>query len=387
MASRALQRCRTPCRCKPKSVTGNERTSMIPKLPIVVVGGGTAGCMVTSHLANNTSHAIVVIEPGGHSSHDDNSRFFDVLTDAPLVQQVGDVVQAKALGGGSAINGMLLTGDEPDFVRGLTRMANAGDIGIMGQFLLENGGRFSRLWWNGGRWNPGRAVRHLEEEGRISIVRDEVISLEMSHGVVVGVRTNSQMIPCAHVVLCAGALVTPKILMKSHVMPRQEIIAQNHYSISVVARLQIQSTAPFDTAVVQERDLPSGQKFLVNAYERLSAESPNEGLMTVSHMNSANGLQDHAAMEIAIEIAEELAQSLRIRDGIDHVFVDHTVRPLSHVSSTCVSVTDGNGRVQGAQGVWVADASVLPQVPTCTPAAPVTMEALRIAHMIAGELT
>ena len=92
-------------------------------------------------------------------------------------------------------------------------------------------------------------------------------------------------------------------------------------------------------------------------------------------------------MEIAIEIAEELAQSLRMRDGIDHVFVDHTVRPLSHVSSTCVSVTDGNGRVQGAQGVWVADASVLPQVPTCTPAAPVTMEALRIAHMIAGELT
>jgi len=360
---------------------------MSSQLPVVVVGGGTAGCMVTSHLANNTSHPIVLIEPGELSQHDDLSRFFDVLADSELTQQIHDVVQARALGGGSAVNGMLLTGEEPDFARGLTRMANEGDIGFMGSFLLQNGGCFTRLWWNGGRWNPGRAVHHLEEERRISIIREEVVSLEISRGAVVGVRTGSQVVPCARVVLCAGALVSPQILMRSQVMPEQEIIPQNHYSVSVVAALRERNSSLFDTAVIKEILLSSGEMFMVNAYERVSAELSNFGLLTVSHMNPSHGLKNEDAMAVARDIATELAGALRLCKEVGDVVVDEEVRPLSHVSSTCISITDGNGRVQHVDGLWVADASVLPQVPPCTPAAPVTMEALRIAQIITRELT
>lgn len=355
--------------------------------PVVVVGGGTAGCMVTSYLANNTDLPVVLVEPGGASTHDDNPRFFDALADADLVSVVSGVLQARVLGGGSAINGMLLTGDEPAFAQGLTRMANEGDIGVMGRFLLNHGGRFSRLWWNGARWNPGRAVHHLEEEKRITIIRDEVQSITVTDGGCVAVSTSRSTIDASAVVLCAGALVTPRILMQSGLMPDQEVVAQNHFSVSLVARLSEPSEAAFDTAVVQEVQLPTGEMFMVNAYERVSAELPNHALLTISHMNSVDGCCDEVAMERAVAIAHEFAESLRATEGIAEVVENQQIVPLSHVAATCAQITDGDGRVHGAKGVWVADASVLRQVPTCTPAAPVTMEALRIARTIAGKLS
>lgn len=355
--------------------------------PVVVVGGGTAGCMVTSYLANNTDLPIVLVEPGKVSSHDENSRFFDALGDVDLVRTVNGVLQARVLGGGSAINGMLLTGEEPTFARGLTRMAHEDDIGLMGRFLLSHGGRFSRLWWNGARWNPGRAVQHLEEEGRITILRTEVQSVQVVNGAVVSVRTAEQEIQACAAVLCAGALVSPHILMKSGITPTTEVVAQNHFSVTAVAKLITPSDCPFDTAVVHEVQLPTGEMFMVNAYERVSNIVRDHGLMTVSHMNPRDGRCDVRAMEKAKEILEEFANSLRMTEGIEEVVVSDEILPLSHVTASCAHLTDSDGRVHGVPGVWVADASVLRQVPTCTPAAPVTMEALRIAQIIAGELS
>ena len=66
--------------------------------------------------------------------------------------------------------------------------------------------------------------------------------------------------------------------------------------------------------------------------------------------------------------------------------LDH-VQVVSHASSSCSEAIDENGRVLGVENVWVADASVLGKVPSCTPAAPVTMEALRIAHHIGESLS
>ena len=96
---------------------------MTTQLPIVVIGGGTAGCTVVSTLAAITTRTIVLIEPGPSSVHDDEAAFFTVLSDDSLSREVQTTlvdggldtpyVQAHVLGGGSAINGLLLTGDEP----------------------------------------------------------------------------------------------------------------------------------------------------------------------------------------------------------------------------------------------------------------------------------
>ena len=61
---------------------------MASQLPIVVIGGGTAGCTVVSTLAAMTTQPIVLIEPGPPSIHDDDSAFFDVLSDESLSREV-----------------------------------------------------------------------------------------------------------------------------------------------------------------------------------------------------------------------------------------------------------------------------------------------------------
>ena len=64
-----------------------------------------------------------------------------------------------------------------------------------------------------------------------------------------------------------------------------------------------------------------------------------------------------------------------------------SVRGVSHAASSCAQAVDSAGRVLGLENCWIADASVLAHVPTETPAAPVTMEALRIARNIGESLS
>jgi choline dehydrogenase-like flavoprotein len=61
---------------------------MTTQLPIVVIGGGTAGCTVVSTLAGMTTRPIVLIEPGPSSVHDDEAAFFTVLSDEALSREV-----------------------------------------------------------------------------------------------------------------------------------------------------------------------------------------------------------------------------------------------------------------------------------------------------------
>ncbi|MEY3806829.1 MAG: oxidoreductase, partial [Actinomycetota bacterium] len=122
---------------------------------IVVVGGGTAGAVIAQSLAHSTDHDIVVVEPGVLSIHDDAHRFFDVLDDFShhRIHEVALVngaipspyIQARTLGGGSAINAMLLTGEIPDYVNGLVRMPHKEEIGPIGHSLLASGGRASTM--------------------------------------------------------------------------------------------------------------------------------------------------------------------------------------------------------------------------------------------------
>lgn len=419
MATCSLQRCGSP-----------ERLVIVssPK-PIVVVGAGTAGCTVVSYLASHTSLPIVVLEPGVFSGQDDESRFFDVLETGLVATTSDGYVQAQAIGGGSAVNGMLLTGEEPEHLRGLTRLATIKDIGVVGEALLECGGRLSRLWWNGGRWNPGRAVRHLVEEGRVKIFPYVVSEVIHQDGHAVGVQCGDGQLSASAVVLCAGALVTPSILLNSGVGDINSAIGaglQNHPTLTATFT-HATSEARFDAAVVREWETQSGGQLLNIAYERSGAFQNDEGMLSVSLMNPVSrGFvgSDEKGMTVArFDLLKEifdieqmvlgvldLVQLLRTGKFSSHPesiviegvplgllesmeenelreWVIAHVRGVSHATSSCALAVDSFGQLQGLENCWIADASILPSVPSCTPAAPVTMEALRIARNIGESLS
>lgn len=412
---------------------------MAATAPIVVIGGGTAGCTVVSYLAAHTTRDIIVIEPGAISSTDDESHFYDALSLAGVtrsrkVSVSGDreieYRDARALGGGSAINGMLLTGDEPEHLRGLTRMATSDDCGVMGELLLKAGGEFSRLWWNRGRWNPGRAVQHLMEEGRVRVVADDVQDLQFGQRRIASVITASHEIDCDQVVLCAGAIGTPELLLRSGCGEINTSIGQglsNHPSITVPFSLLDESVARFDASVIYRHMVDKKGEIQMFAFERASHTEARLGLVSIALMNpdstgavtivedvcsvDFNTLSTARDQEYLTKGVEELLNvisrvetipevrlaepllgqfSLPEFESTDHgeriSMVKSHVEVLSHASGSCTKAVDSKGNLLAFDGVTVADASIL-SLPNCTPAAPVTMEALRIARILGEELS
>ena len=397
--------------------------------PIIVVGAGTAGCTVVSYLANNTRQPILVVEPGGYGD-DDDSQFLNLSDSELLVTTHDGYVQARAMGGGSAVNGMLLTGDEPEHLRGLTRLAKDEDIGIVGRELLRVGGRFSRLWWNGGRWNPGRAVRHLMEEDRVSHLSRTVTQLLIEDGRVVGVDCGGEPLRAGVVVLCAGAVNSPGVLLASGVQklnPGIGLGVQNHPTITAQFSIGTAQHARFDAAVVREWSTPRGGQMLNVAYERVAKNCDDVGSLSVSLMNpisrghvelSRDGIpvvdfgllgqeEDLINMVAGVRDLIDLLSSGSFSDDAESITVEEvplaqlrecedieltkwvlqSARGVSHAASSCGQAVDSSGRVLGLENCWIADASVLESIPTVTPAAPVTMEALRIARNIGGSLS
>lgn len=413
---------------------------MASQLPIVVIGGGTAGCTVVSTLSAITSHPIVLVEPGPSSTHDDVPAFFNVLADEALSRDVqttlvdgGDdkpYVQAWVLGGGSAINGLLLTGEEPAFLAGLTRMATEADCGQMATALLAEKGRFSRMWWNGGRWNPGRAVQHLVEEGRVTVIAEPATYLEHAQRVITVAHTTNEAIEGSLFVMCAGALATPALLLHSSLERAVSGIGdglQNHPTITFSVQLKNQTTQRFDATVVRESLSSAGAQLLTVAYERTNAADATNGLISVSLMdpesrggvwrsstamqndfNMLATIRDRVAMREAVRELIATVMSASFAAISERVLVDSegtTVEALdvmknadldewisthlavvSHAASSCRDIVEADGKVRGVGNLYIADSSILHSVPTCSPAGPVVIEAARIGRAIGETL-
>lgn len=407
---------------------------------IVVVGAGTSGAVLSMSLAARTDHEIVVVESGPYTGLDNESRFMNVLADSSL-QSLHDAqlvangpvvpyVQAHCLGGGSAINGMLLTSEAPDVAHGLTSYPEDKDIGQIGRALLHAGGEKCQLWWNHGRWNPARALLHLADEGRIRIASDRVEELLHSDSKITGVRLTSATIESDVVVMCAGAISTPTILFNSGFSKVNSQIGrglQDHPAITFAIQLRELSHAFFDAGVVRRGTTSSGEDYVIVAYERASSSETELGLVSVIlltphsrgwvseinhgcnvHINMLDDERDVLSMREAVcellhvvsqESFTAIGHSIYADDegtSVDDLralstseldtWIRMNLRPVSHVASSCSQAVDNNGALQSVNGVFVADASVLVRVPPSTPAGPVTIEARRIARILEGVL-
>jgi choline dehydrogenase-like flavoprotein len=409
--------------------------------PIVVIGAGTAGATVVSCLATHCTRKIVLLEPGGVSRADDVSQFFSVLHESELLRttpatQVHDgalmpYTEAQAHGGGSAINGLLLTGNEPDMVAGLTRYAQPSEMGDVSRALLASGGRASLLWWNRGRWNPGRILGYLHRGDRITLQSEEALSITMVGNQAVGVVTSNGYIETDHVVVCAGAIQTPALLLRSGLGALNNKIGnglQNHPTVSFTVKRLSTDVGTFDSTVIKEFNVENHLAVVI-AYERAHAHSSVDALLTVSlldplsrgavtlenntpvvEFNMLSEPTDVVAIRMAVRelcrvvqapeliavlTAEDIDDAgtsslalLSMTDNEIDTWIRKNLTFVSHASSSCAEAVDPTtGALHGVGNITVVDASVLPSVPPCTPAAPVTMEARRIAELLGEQLS
>ena len=158
---------------------------------------------------------------------------------------------------------MLLTGEEPHHVRGLTRLAQPDDMGQVARALLASGGRPARLWWNRGRWNPGRALHHLVEEGRVDLRRHPVTRLHHTGGVISAVACGDEVIETDCVVLTAGAIASPALLLTSglaDVSPRIGHGLQDHPCITFSLQLKNLNRLALTPLLSESLTFPLGRK-------------------------------------------------------------------------------------------------------------------------------
>ena len=401
--------------------------------PVWVIGGGTAGCTVLGRLAAATGAPLVLAEPGPLSERDDEPGFCGPAVDARLVRtrQVSvcdggppfDLLEARALGGGSAVNGMLLTGAVPPGLEGLTHRASVDEAGPVGRLLLGRGGEPVRLWWNNGRWNPGRAAHHLVEEGRVERVSAEVDSLVIEDGRVRAVSMGGRTHAVKGVVMCAGAIETPLLLMRSGLgtaMPGLGEGLQNHPEVAADFSVPESFGDGHDACIARASVTDSGRHLLTVAYERVPGGVPKRGRLATILLDPVSrgrvwmdgalarvrfaALSDHgdwAAMVTAARSLAALCADLEnsgaildarigarpvgewtmLSDSEIERELPAVVGVVSHPTSSCAEVVDESGKLRGVAGIWIADASALSRVPECTPAAEVVVLARRVADV------
>lgn len=473
---------------------------------VVVVGAGTAGCVVAARLAD--AGARVLLTEAGNGGPPvgadvpsafpafvgSSATWGDVTSPQPGTGTSPVLARGRGLGGSSAINGMVFARGHhsgyadwpvgwrfddllPYFKRsenavgrdpavrgvggpltvrpasplspvtqaGLNAAVRAGfsRVDDVSSGLVEGFGPVDLNIVAGRRQSVVDAyLRPALARGTIDVVGDAVAQRLLFHGSrCVGVQyrkgPTTVTVMCDMIVLAAGAIGTPQLLLLSGVGPRRDLeshgIETTHDLPGVGAGLQDHPL----TSIVYESARPVAQRVSSNHAEaiglvrsgphliqfvlmdyarRLPGVTPPEHGFTIAvsviRPHSRGGVRlananpetapiidpgyytderDVDAAVAGLRIAERIGsehswRKATIAPGEEELtdYVRRTTSSYFHPVGGCAigDVVDERLRVQGLDGIFVADASVMPSIPAGNPQATVYAIAERAAELI-----
>lgn len=469
----------------------------------IVVGAGSAGCVVAATLSSAPDHEVVLVEAGDDRSptdrpasiraHDWTSAlaepgalWSDLVATRTSDQPPTPYARGRGVGGSASVNGLLaLPGRPRDYDRwandlgcrgwgwrdvrptferlrrDLVRVAAtqlgtldtavlraAEDLGLpSGTDPFEDVDGAGRAWvtadHHGRRssaevWlDPARRRPNLRVRGTQAVER-----LLVDAGRTVGVRLDSgEELESDRVVLCAGAIGSPVLLLRSGLdEPHVGAGLRDHPSASLglVSPALRGATPPFPIGVVlrssssvADGDLqvlplhrpdpagPADARLLaavmtVRASGRVTldgerpAAPPTVELNLLDHPSDRRAAADAAALLVGLlrtPSMRALVEDVLLPPGIGELedLLDPSaavawmaLAPGGHVHAcgTCrmgspddpSRVVDLDGRVHGLPGAYVMDASVLPDVPAAGTHLPTVMVADRLSSRLASQI-
>lgn len=474
---------------------------------IIVVGAGSTGCVVASRLSKRPGNEVVLLEAGpdrtgtstaqrlGSANWIDAMRSpeaFDSQLKATRLEGSARRLyhRGRGVGGSASVNAMLaLPGLPRDYDRwakeyGLddwswdlvqpwfeqlrpdltaSRRAeyspvdralvdSAASLGLpsdVDTFTPADGG--GALWRNadasGRRSSRETYLEPALGRGNLAVRPDsKVHSLVVEDETVTGVQlADGTVLTADQVVLCAGTIETPAILLRSGCpLPGVGKGLQDHPAASIMLRLkephrQPPPEAPCIGAVLRlSSSVRTGDIHILPMHGALSESSPAHhgvlmaAVMTVTSVGDVRltpdnpmgpptvdqrmltTARDRAVLREAVDHVERVLRTEPFRDVVESAFIDATGTPVSALRDEKVydrwldaslgdyfhavgtarmgsaddpgAVVDQRGRVHGWHHVRVMDCSVMPEVPAANTHLPAVMIAERMSASLLADL-
>lgn len=370
----------------------------------LIVGGGTAGCVLAARLSEHAEHRVTVLEAGPERPGPRSASYWDDLA-WPGSQWPDQYVQGYGLGGSSAINGAVLSGPANTVWEAKAwaalggERAVAADLGAVDRALLAAapGAKPARLARRNGRpmsaadayLTPARDRFNLDVRTDTAVER-----VVLDGGRATGVVTISgEHIAADRIVISAGAVRSPAVLRQSGIdLPGVGADLLDHAGRIIELTLMDGADAPTTGLVTGATWRHRGVE--VVALNHLGPDRPGVAGLLVGDLghprhgvveNGAVRFTDDPAIVVASERAVALARTLldqpSFRDIVDDYEVRSELGGYHHAAGTCRigSVVDDDGTVYEVQNLYVADASILPTLPTSGLYVPVVALAERLA--------
>lgn len=371
----------------------------------LIVGGGTAGCVLAARLSEQAQHHVTVLEAGAEPTGPRADSYWDDLA-RPGSRWPGAYVQGRGLGGSSAVNGAVLSGaadtewerrawaalgGEPaadDELGAVDRALLAAIPGASPAMLARRHGRpvsAADVYLDPARGRPNLEVR----------VDTTVHRVVLDAGSARGVITSSgEHVAADRVVVSAGTVRTPGILRRSGIA-HAEVGANLADHVGRIIELHLAPAVDVrTTGVVTGVTWRHGDVEVV-ALDHLGLDRPRVGGLLVGDLGCPRRgavdddgvvrFDDEPAVDAATDRAVARALGLLESPPFREIVEGHEVRSerggYHHAIGTCRMgrVVGDDGAVHGTRNLFVVDASILPTLPTSGLYVPVVALAERLA--------